>query len=113
MPLTFPRELRLLTSDHFNFVFQHPLRAGTSQIVILGRPNKIRHPRMGLSIAKKNIKHACVRNRIKRLTRESFRHRQHALPPMDFVVVVKKGIECCDNPTLTKVLEKLWRRYYH
>ncbi|NIH12099.1 MAG: ribonuclease P protein component [Serratia symbiotica] len=109
--LAFPRELRLLTPTHFTFVFQQPLRAGTPQIAILGRLNKLGHPRIGLAVAKKHVKRAHERNRIKRLTRESFRQRQHELPAMDFVVVAKKGIADLDNCALTETLEKLWRRH--
>ncbi|CDG47929.1 ribonuclease P protein component [Serratia symbiotica] len=109
--LAFPRELRLLTPTHFAFVFQQPLRAGTPQITILGRLNKLGHPRIGLTVAKKHVKRAHERNRIKRLTRESFRQRQHELPAMDFVVVAKKGIADLDNCALTETLEKLWRRH--
>lgn len=108
--LIFPRELRLLNPINFTFVFQHPQRAGTPQITILGRLNKLGHPRMGLTVAKKHVKHAHERNRIKRLTRESFRQRQHELPAMDFVVVAKKGIADLDNYALIETLEKLWRR---
>lgn len=105
--LAFPRELRLLTPSHFTFVFQQPLRAGTPQITILGRQNSLGHPRIGLTVAKKNVKRAHERNRIKRLTRESFRLRQHELPPMDFVVVAKKGL-----PTSITVLSrKRWKNY--
>lgn len=109
--LAFPRELRLLTPTHFTFVFQQPLRVGTPQITILGRLNKLGHPRIGLTVAKKHVKRAHERNRIKRLTRESFRQRQHELPAMDFVVVAKKGIADLDNCALTETLEKLWRRH--
>ncbi|PVZ83294.1 ribonuclease P protein component [Serratia sp. S1B] len=109
--LAFPRELRLLTPTHFTFVFQQPQRAGTPQITILGRQNLLGHPRIGLTVAKKYVKRAHERNRIKRLTRESFRLRQHQLPAMDFVVVAKKGIAELDNRALTEVLEKLWRRH--
>lgn len=105
--LAFPRELRLLTPSHFTFVFQQPQRAGTPQITILGRLNSLGHPRIGLTVAKKNVKRAHERNRIKRLTRESFRLRQHELPPMDFVVVAKKGL-----PTSITVLSrKRWKNY--
>ncbi|WP_369074454.1 ribonuclease P protein component [Leptospira borgpetersenii] len=48
---------------------------------------------------------------MKRLTRESFRLHQHALPSMDFVVLVKKGVADLDNRALTEALEKLWRRH--
>ncbi|ENQ7060198.1 ribonuclease P protein component [Salmonella enterica] len=109
--LAFPRELRLLTPAHFTFVFQQPQRAGTPQITILGRLNSLGHPRIGLTVAKRNVRRAHERNRIKRLTRESFRQRQHELPAMDFVVVAKKGVADLDNRALSEALEKLWRRH--
>ncbi len=103
----------MLTPTEFTFVFQQPQRAGTPQITILGRQNLLGHPRIGLTVAKKQVKRAHERNRIKRLTRESFRLRQHTLPAMDFVVVVKKGAAELDNHALTKALEKLWHRHCH
>ncbi|MGX8941388.1 ribonuclease P protein component [Symbiopectobacterium sp. Eva_TO] len=109
--LAFPRELRLLTPSHFTFVFQQPHRAGTPQITILGRLNSLGHPRIGLTVAKKHVKRAHERNRIKRLTRESFRLHQHTLPAMDFVVIAKKGVADMDNRALTEALEKLWQRH--
>ncbi len=95
----------MLTPSHFTFVFQQPQRAGTPQITILGRLNSLGHPRIGLTVAKKNVKRAHERNRIKRLTRESFRLRQHELPPMDFVVVAKRGVADLDNRALSEALK--------
>lgn len=100
-----------MTPTHFTFVFQQPQRAGTPQITILGRLNSLGYPRIGLTVAKKNVKRAHERNRIKRLIRESFRLRQHDLPAMDFVVVAKKGVGDLDNHGLTEALEKLWHRH--
>ncbi|VAX77154.1 Ribonuclease P protein component [Serratia symbiotica] len=107
----FPRRLRLLTPFHFSFVFQRPLWAGMPHVTILGRLNQLGHPRVGLNIAKKYVKHTHDRNRIKRLTRESFRQLQHELPTMDFIVVAKKGIANLDNCSLTEALEKLWSHH--
>ncbi|EQC00750.1 ribonuclease P [Photorhabdus temperata subsp. temperata M1021] len=45
------------------------------------------------------------------MARESFRLNQHNLPPMDFVVLVKKGVAELDNRELTEALGKLWRRH--
>ncbi|MFB6435046.1 MAG: ribonuclease P protein component [Candidatus Malihini olakiniferum] len=109
--LHFSRELRLLTPCHFTFVFQQPQRVGTPQITILGRLNLLGHPRIGLTIAKKHVKRAHERNRIKRLTRESFRLHQHTLPAMDFIVIAKKGVADLDNRALTEILKKLWQRH--
>lgn len=108
--LTFTRELRLLTPGDFSFVFNQPLRAASPFITILARPNNLKNPRMGLTVAKRYVKRAHDRNRIKRLIRESFRLQQHKLPTMDFVVIVKNGAINLDNRTLTETLEKLWHR---
>lgn len=99
----------MLTSNHFAFVFQQPQRTSTLHITILGRLNTLGHPRIGLTVAKKHVKQAHERNRIKRLMRESFRLHQHSLPNMDFVVIAKKGVANLDNHALTEVLGKLWR----
>ncbi|VAY02326.1 Ribonuclease P protein component [Arsenophonus endosymbiont of Aleurodicus dispersus] len=110
--LTFPRELRLLNSRHYDYVFQQPQWASSLGITILGRLNKLWYPRIGLHITKKNVKLAHERNRIKRLTREYFRLHQHELPSMDFVILVRKGVADLDNQKITKILGKLWRRHY-
>ncbi|CUX97119.1 ribonuclease P protein component [Candidatus Hoaglandella endobia] len=109
---TFNRELRLLTPSCFVFVFQQPKKVGTSHITILGRLNTLNQPRIGLTVAKKYVKRAHERNRIKRLIRESFRLHQHTLPAMDFVVIAKKGVAKLDNHTLIEGLTTLWHCYF-
>ena len=56
--LNFSRELRLLTPSQFKYVFQDPLRASSPEITILARQNDLEHPRLGLTVAKKHLKHA-------------------------------------------------------
>ncbi|WP_395479924.1 ribonuclease P protein component [Candidatus Curculioniphilus buchneri] len=109
---TYPRKLRLLTSNRFNFVFQQPKRCSTPYITIFSRLNMLGHPRIGLTVAKKYVKQANERNRIKRLMRESFRLHQYVLPTMDFVILSKQGIADLDNIAIMQELEKLWHRYY-
>ena len=109
--LNFSRELRLLTPIQFNSVFEQPFRASTPEIIILARKNNLEHPRLGLTVAKKHLKRAHERNRIKRLVRESFRLSQHRLPAYDFVFVAKNGIGKLDNNTFAQILEKLWQRH--
>ncbi|MGP1956951.1 MAG: ribonuclease P protein component [Arsenophonus sp. NC-PE1-MAG3] len=108
----FPRELKLLIPGHFDYVFQQPQRASSSEITILGRLNELGYPRIGLTIAKKNIKRAHERNRIKRLMREYFRLHQHELPSMDFVIILRKGIADLKNQEITEILSKLWLRHF-
>ena len=100
-----------MTPEQFKFVFQQPLRASAPEITILARQNNLEHPRLGLTVAKKHLKRAHDRNRIKRLCRESFRLLQHQLPNYDFVIVAKAGIGKLDNPTFNATLSKLWQRH--
>ena len=109
--LTFHRGLRLLAPEHFKYVFQDPQRASTPEVTILARPNSLSNPRLGLTVAKKHLKRAHERNRIKRLCRESFRLLQHELPNYDFVIVAKAGIGKLDNRTFEQTLSKLWQRH--
>lgn len=107
---SFTRELRLLTPSDFTPVFNNPVVASCPAFTILAIKNNREHPRIGLTIAKKRVKKAYARNRLKRLIRESFRHKQHQLPNIDIVVMAKNGAEKLDNETLYKHLDKLWRK---
>lgn len=101
----------MLAPTQFKAVFEQPLRASTSELTILARQNTIENPRLGLTVAKKHLKRAHDRNRIKRIVRESFRLKQHELPNFDFVFVAKGGIGKLDNATLFSTLDKLWVRH--
>lgn len=106
----FSRELRLLAPSDFTPVFNNPIVASCPAFTILAIKTDIEHPRLGLTIAKKRVKKANARNRLKRLIRESFRHKQHQLPNIDIVVMAKNGADKLDNEVLAKHLEKLWRK---
>ncbi|MFT4925186.1 MAG: ribonuclease P protein component [Phenylobacterium sp.] len=108
--LTFLRESRLLTPSDFNPVFKNPVVASSSAFTFLAKPNDLGKPRLGLTIAKKRVKHAHARNRIKRLTRESFRLGQHDLPAIDVIVMAKNGTDKLSNEELTVQLQKLWQK---
>lgn len=106
----FNRESRLLTPDHFKQVFDNPSRYGSHHFTILITSNSDQKPRLGMAIAKKRVKLAVQRNRVKRLVRESFRLNQHKLPAVDLVVMVKSGIDQLDNEVINQQLEKIWRK---
>ncbi|MFV8782901.1 ribonuclease P protein component [Microbulbifer sp. SA54] len=107
----FGKPLRLLNASHYRVVFDDaPVRAAHPQFLILARPNGLDHPRLGLVIAKKHVRHACSRNRIKRIARETFRLQQQQLYPLDAVVLARPGAGELDKAELAKVLQKLWRK---
>jgi ribonuclease P protein component len=110
---TFSRELRLLTPNHFKFVFEQATPAVSPQITVLARANQGNIPKLGITIAKKKVKHAHERNRLKRVIRESFRHNQATLPPVDIIVIGKTGLDGLTNKEIFTILNKLWKKICH
>lgn len=108
----FKKSLRLLNSISFNHVFDRHYQTNSIEISILGRFNLLKHPRLGLSVSRKNIKQAHNRNLIKRLIRETFRLLQYQLLSMDFVVIAKKSILFLSNKKILDILHDLWFKYY-
>lgn len=109
----FQKHQRLLTKRDYSHVFDDaPIRASNQHLLILSRINTGDKPcpRLGLVIAKKHVRHAHERNRIKRLTRESFRLQQHNLPPIDAIVLARKGVDSLSNQQLQQALHGLWKR---
>jgi ribonuclease P protein component len=107
----FSKSLRLLQSSDFKTVFDHaPFRASHQYFLILARPNKLDCPRLGLVIAKKHIRLAVRRNRLKRLIRESFRHQQQSLTGLDVIVLARKSMDEMDNSDITEQLTQQWQR---
>jgi ribonuclease P protein component len=55
------------------------------------------NPRLGLVIAKKLARRAVLRNLLKRLGREAFRHCRAQLPPCDLVLRLAKPVAQADR----------------
>lgn len=112
--VAFSKALRLLTPADFKQVFDSAeLRVSSKELLILARINRFDHPRLGLVIAKKHVRRAVQRNRIKRVIRESFRHRQAALlgaQGIDTIVLARGGIDKLNNPELQHLLDGLWHQ---
>lgn len=108
-PCAFPRQRRLLRPAEFQRVFrQKTLRSADDVLTLFAAPNSLSYSRLGLAIAKKQLRHAHQRNLIKRLVRESFR--QQNLPPIDIVVMVRSPIAKLPNLTVTQCLDRHWQR---
>jgi len=107
----FGKSLRLLNASDFQAVFDDPpFRASHKHFLILARHNNLSHSRMGLVIAKKNIRLAVNRNLIKRLIRESFRTEQQNLVGFDAIVLARRGMDGLENADLSAQLGKQWQR---
>lgn len=103
----FSREQRLLLPSDYKFVFNQPIRSSDKLLTILAKKNQSNdYPRLGLAVAKKSVKTAVHRNRIKRLIREFFRLNQYKLACAEYVVLVRNGIDKMDNAVITQSLAK-------
>ena len=84
--------LRSLTQKRdFEAVFREGVNSASRYVVIYARPNELRMTRFGLSVSKK-VGNAVVRNRLKRLLRESMRKGSEGLClDYDFIVIARKS----------------------
>lgn len=103
----FSREQRLLLPSDYKFVFNQPIRSSDKLLTILAKKDPANElPRLGLAIAKKSVKTAVHRNRIKRLCREFFRLNQSKIACADYVILVRSGIDKLENSVITESLAK-------
>ena len=106
----FGRELRLVDGEQFRAVFADALRHGGKGLLLLVRPNGLDHPRLGLAIARKHVRRAVGRNRIKRQACESFRLSRQWLGGVDLIVLSRPGVAEMERDAIRRELERLWRR---
>ena len=101
-PSTFSRRKRLTQPREFGRVFARPVRSTDAYFTVLARPGTCDNPRLGLAISKRVARKACSRNRLRRLSRETFRCLE--LPAWDFVVMAKAGADGAGNSVLQRSL---------
>lgn len=107
----FGKNLRLLNAKEYQQVFDNVTwKISSSHFVFLASSNTLPHPRLGLVIAKRRVRTAVHRNRIKRLLRDHFRLQQHQLPDVDFIVLVRPGVDKKDNSELNREIAKCLQR---
>lgn len=103
------RRVRIRQPAEFKQAFAKGFRITRTPLAAVCRPNQdADHPRLGLAIARKAAPRAVDRNRIKRLIRESFRHNQQRLPPVDLVFYGMPGLHGMNNEQLRATLAEIW-----
>ena len=109
MGFAFGRDKRLCSAAEFKQVFEKTdIKVSNKQLLILAKVNNQEYPRLGLIVAKKNIRHAVGRNRAKRHIRESFRLNQTELDCLDVVVLVRRGFGELEDGEMNRLLTRLW-----
>jgi ribonuclease P protein component len=105
----FTREKRLLNAADFQRVFDNTqIKASTRELLILAATNDLDRSRIGFIIAKKNIRTAVHRNRIKRLIREHFRVHCDEIIAADLIIMARKGFDKRSNSEINSAFCDLW-----
>ena len=108
---SFGKSSRLLTAADYSQVFDGcETRASHKHLLLLARKTDRPGHRLGLVIAKKNVRLAVQRNRVKRIAREFFRQLPEGDPPMDVVLLARRGLDQLDNAELSSILQHQWQR---
>ena len=110
-----PKHAKLLKAIEYKYVFDKPVRSSDRYFTVLARPNNLTHSRLGLAFTKKRVKLAVARNRLKRISRESFRlsilagaeqNKCHA----DYIVLAGPQCKMATNQQLFQSLDKHWQQ---
>ena len=109
------KHAKLLKAVDYNHVFDKPVRSSDRYFTVLARPNKLLHARLGLVFTKKRVKLAVARNRLKRISRESFRISlldQAGENKLNADYIVLAGALCttASNQQLFHSLENHWQQ---
>lgn len=88
---TFPKEARILARREFLLLQQRGKKRHGQYFLVITAPGRTQRSRLGITTSRRFGK-SVDRNRMKRLLREFFRERQHALvPAVDLVIIPKVG----------------------
>ena len=104
----FPPSARLLRPEDYRRVFDTPaFKVSSAAFLLLAQHSDTSTSRVGIIVAKKHVRRAIRRNRIKRLIREQFRLNRPS-PNLDLVVLARSAADTMDNAQITSELGQLW-----
>ena len=108
---SFGKSRRLLNAADYSRVFEHAdARASHRHLLLLATANHHSQHRLGLVIAKKSVRQAVQRNRIKRLSREFFRKLSPGDTNFDVVLLARRGLDDLDNAQVSSILREQWQK---
>jgi len=109
--LCLPRTARLLRPGDFTALRGHAKRLSNRCFLAEYGSSAQANARLGMAVSRRVSKLAVVRNRIRRVIRESFRLHRAELPCMDILVIARTHAAGQTNASLRAELETLWSRF--
>ena len=107
----FSTDVRIHCAADYKSVFDGALfKVHQPHFLFLAKYTEQPNSRLGIVVAKKKVRRAHERNRVKRLARESFRLHQQQLDQLDIVVMPKNGIDAVPNAELHQQLQFAWQK---
>ncbi len=109
--LDFGRERRLLKAVEFQCVFDSCIqKVGSEHFLLLVTQGSCDYARLGLIVPKKKLKRAVDRNRIKRISREVFRHHQWQLHNLDIIIMARSGLQNMESKDVADEIQQSIKR---
>jgi ribonuclease P protein component len=108
--LSLPRTARLLRPGDFTALRGNSKRTSSRCLLAEYRATTQSSARLGMAVSRRVSKLAVVRNRIRRVIRESFRLHRAALPCLDILVIARTLAAEQTNAVLREELESIWMR---
>jgi len=105
----FSRSRRLTKKAEFNHVFSRAKKVVCGHITLLYKPNTLSYARLGFAVSKRFAARAVLRNKIRRMIKESFRY-QTNLPAYDLVVLLNQTCDKQNIDLIHKHIEQLWQK---
>ncbi len=105
-----PKNVRLLKRAQFLTLSKQGKKVHTDSFLALVLKGTAQNNRIGITVSKK-VGNAVVRNRIKRIIREYFRHKKETMSgPIDINIIAKKGLTTLSNRQIIEKLDKLFAK---
>lgn len=107
-PFSYKKRSHLRKADEISSVFDFKCRVSAPHFMVLGKPNSLAFPRLGIMVAKKTARLSVSRNYMRRIVREQFRAQQDDIAPLDIVVRVTKSFNRQDFAAIMQELSAIF-----
>jgi ribonuclease P protein component len=107
--LCLPRSARLLKPGDFTALRGNSKRISSRYFLAEYQPTQQDSARLGMAVSRRVSKRAVVRNRIRRVVRESFRLHRSQFPSLDILLIARAYAVAQTNGALRAELDSIWR----